>query len=101
MIKIIRSPSPENEVKEFLGKPFSEMIKFVVDIQQEILALGGELHADGESVLLEQGSQQADLWGGNYYPARPGEKRIEYTSLINIRPSAGNSSWLISDETLK
>ena len=36
----------------------------------EVAAVGGELHADAEALLLEQGSQQKDLWGANYYPGR-------------------------------
>jgi len=35
------------------------------------------------------------------YPFRDGEERIEYTSLINIRPSAGNRGMEIQDEAIK
>ena len=31
------------------------------------MAVGGELHADEEQVLIEQGTAQADLWGINLY----------------------------------
>jgi len=49
---------------------FGDMVKYVVDVERGVVALGGELHADAEQVLLEQGSRQADLWGANYYPGR-------------------------------
>lgn len=52
-------------------------------------------------MLLAQGSQQADLWGANYYPDRSPEDCIEYTSLINIRPAQGNRSMLIADEAIR
>jgi len=78
--------------KSLLGKPFEKMIKFVVDVEKGKIALGGEMHADAEKELLEQGSSQKDLWGANFYPLNPLEQRIEYTSLINIRPSANNLS---------
>src|SRR2546430_17554646 len=69
---------------------FGDMVKYVVDVERGVVALGGELHADAEQVLLEQGSRQADLWGANYYPGRGREGCIEFTSLINIRPARGN-----------
>ena len=36
-------------------------IKTVVDIRQQILADGGEMHSDCEGILLDNGSQQADI----------------------------------------
>ena len=101
MIKIIRERISEAELKEFLGKPYSDMIKFVVDIQDGVIALGGELHADAEALLLEQGCKQSDLWGGNYYPLREREKKIEYESMINIRPSEKNYSTEVKDPQIR
>ena len=101
MIKIIRERITEAELKEFLGKPFKEMIKFVVDVRREVAAFGGEMHADAEKVLLEDGARQADLWGGNIYPERPEKQRLEWNSLINIRPSAGNFSMDVQNEEIK
>ena len=101
MIKVIRDRITEEELREFLGKPYSEMVKFVVDIRKDFMALGGALHADGEALLLDEGSSQSDLWGGNIYPARSKDNCIEYVSLINIRPSAGNSSTQVQDEAIR
>lgn len=100
MIEIIKEKIIESELREFLNHPFPEMIKFVVDVEKEILALGGELHADAEAVLLEADSEQKDLWGGNIYPDVKGEK-LEFDSLINIRPSQNNRSLNIQDQFLK
>lgn len=66
------------------------MVKYVVDVRRGFAAVGGELHADAEALLLENGSRQADLWGANYYPGLGEEQCIEYTSLINISPARGN-----------
>ena len=74
------------------------MIKIVVDIRRRFLSGGGEMHADCESVLSEDGSEQDDLWGANGYPA---EQRIEFESLINIRTRLGNMNILIQDEELR
>jgi hypothetical protein len=77
---------------------YETMIKIVVDIRQRILSGGGEMHADCESVLLESGSEQDDLWGANWYSD---EQRIAFESLINIRPRLGNRSILIQDENIR
>ncbi len=78
-----------SDLERFRNAPFENMIKFVVDVRLRRIALGGEMHADAEGTLLRAGSDQADLWGGNLWPwDRP--TRIEYISLINIRPSVNN-----------
>ncbi|MFH0972839.1 MAG: DUF5674 family protein, partial [Patescibacteria group bacterium] len=64
-IQIIKEKISNKELKSFLGKPFDDMVKFVVDIEKKIVALGGELHVDAEQILLESGSKQQNLWGGN------------------------------------
>jgi hypothetical protein len=62
------------------------------------MAVGGELHSDEEALLLEQGSDQRHLWGINIYPALPQLERVEFDSLINVRPSQGNRSRGVDDE---
>ena len=80
---------------------FGDMIKYVVDVERRLAAVGGELHADAEQLLLQIGSRQADLWGANYYPGKGQDDCIEYTSLINIRPAQGNRSMLIADPAIR
>ncbi len=80
---------------------FGNLIKAVVDVQRQIMAVDGELHADEEALLLEQGSRQADLWGINIYPDLPEGDRIEFDSMINIRPSHGNRSRGVDDPTVR
>jgi len=80
---------------------FDDMVKYVVDVERRLAAVGGELHADAEQILLQAGSRQSDLWGANYYPGLGPEGCIEYTSLINIRPAQGNRSMLIADPLLR
>jgi hypothetical protein len=74
------------------------MIKLAVDIEQEILAGGGELHADCERALLENGSQQADIWGADWYLE---VKRVGFESLINIRPRQQNRVMDIQDPVIR
>jgi hypothetical protein len=85
------------ELRHLVDLFFEDMVKYVVDVRRGVAAVGGEMHADGEEVLLADGSRQADLWGANYYPGRGREECIEYTSLINIRPAQGNRSMEIQD----
>jgi len=84
-----------------LAERFEEMVKYVVDVERRLIAIGGEMHSDAEQVLLEAGSRQADLWGANYYPGRGREGCIEYTSLINIRPASGNRGMELHDPALR
>lgn len=97
MIHTLREKASLAQVREMLQE-HKTMIKIVVDIRQRILSGGGEMHADCESVLLENGSEQDDLWGANLYPS---EQRIEFESLINIRPRLGNRSIILQDENLR
>lgn len=100
-IRFINQPISNDELRAFLGNPFSDMVKFVVDIEKEVIALGGELHADAEEVLLAHGCKQENLWGANVYPDQTGDDRLEYTSLINIRPSQHNRSMEIQDAKIR
>jgi uncharacterized protein DUF5674 len=100
-IVIVRDRMPRDELARLVRLLFGDMVKFVVDIERGIAAVGGELHADAEATLLENGSRQEDLWGANYYPGTGPEGCLEYTSLINIRPSAGNPSMEIADAAIR
>ena len=80
---------------------FNELMKVVVDINRGILAIDAEMHADLENLLLENGSQQQDLWGANVYPNRINDDFIEYTSFINIRPNQKNRSMEIQDNDIR
>lgn len=67
-------------------------------IDRDIMAIGGELHADEEATLLDDGSAQANLWGINLYPAVFGTPEwLEFDSMINVRPRLGNRSRDVED----
>jgi hypothetical protein len=100
-IEIISTRVSFEDLKELAKESFGDMIKAVVDIQLRNIALGGELHADAESKLLENGSLQENLWGINIYINKNKEGRIIYQSFINIRPKQNNRSMLIEDKQLQ
>jgi len=99
-ISILDKRISNQELRAFLGSPFPTMVKFVVDVNRHLVALGGELHADAEELLLTRGSRQADLWGGNIYPDEADEKKIVFESLINIRPPL-NRSLIVQDPVIQ
>lgn len=101
-VVVITDKISKKEIVELSNKRFGDMVKGVVDISKGVMALGGELHADEEQVLLDCGSSQKDLWGINIYHAMPHEEWVEFDSMINIRPSQGNLSRSVeSDEVRK
>lgn len=91
-IIVIRTSMRKADLNTMAQQQFGDMVKAVVDVEQCIMAIGGELHSDEEAILLEQGSLQKNLWGINLYPERPLPEWIEFDSMINVRPSGGNRS---------
>ena len=91
-IKIIEEPVKISELKTIAEQGFGDMVKAVVDVEKEIMAVGGELHADAEAVLAEQGSKRENVWGVNLYPEKSGADWLEFSSMINIKPHSGNRS---------
>ena len=100
-IQIIRTAITRAELSSAAESQFGDMVKGVVDVQRRLLAIGGELHSDEESDLLEDGSEQNDLWGINLYPAEAGDDWIEFDSMINIRPALNNRSRDVEDPALR
>ncbi len=91
-IILVRASVTKAVLNTMAKQQFGDMVKAVVDIEQGIMAIGGELHSDEEALLLEQGSRQRNLWGINLYPEHPVSEWIEFDSMINVRPSGGNRS---------
>ncbi len=91
-IKIIKDkPVTRNELKEIAAQAQWEAVKAVVDIGQEIMAIGGVMHAEEEVQLMEvMGSKRDHTWGVNLYPERWGDKFIEFDSMVNIKVWLGN-----------
>ena len=85
------------QLKEIASKGFGNLVKAVVDIDKNILVIDAELLSDQESLLLSKGSKQEDLWGINIYPDLEIENRIEFDSMINLRPSQNNYSRGVED----
>ncbi len=100
-MKIVDSPVPLRDLASMAEGGFGDLVKAVVDVERGIMAVDGELHSDEEALLLEDGSEQRHLWGINIYPALEGADRVEFDSLINVRPSQSNRSRSIVDPEIR
>lgn len=75
--RIYKENLPSLEGKMYYND--SEMVKAVADLSKEIIALNAEMHYELEQMLLDNGSNQKDLYGFNIYF----DGEIEYDSIIN------------------
>jgi hypothetical protein len=100
-MKILDEPITVDELKMIATDTFGDLVKAVVDLQRGLVAIDAELHSDLEALLLDNGSKQGDLWGINFYPGLDGADLIEFDSMINMRPSQGNMSRGVDDETVR
>jgi hypothetical protein len=97
MMHLLRDKATPEQVREML-LDHKVMIKIVVDVRRHVMMGGGDMHYDGEQLLLEDGSDPDDLWGANWYPDR---QVIEFEALINIRPRLGNPMMVLQDPNLR
>lgn len=100
-MRIVKSISV-TELQEMADKMYGTLVKADVDVIKKLLLVDMEMHADGEAHLLENGSQQNDLWGINLHPDKFGSDNfIEFDSMINIRPRQSNPSRDVLDEEVR
>ena len=97
MVHVIRSKATPEQMIEML-EALDNYVKLAVDIRRGTLAGGGVMHADCESALLDDGSQQEDVWGADWAPA---SQQVTFESLINIRPRQDNRSLDIQDAGIR
>ena len=97
-LHIIEKPITKAELKKIVEERFGNLVKGAVDIEQEILVLGGELHVDEMTELIEKfQSKSNNIWGINLYPDKSGDDMIEFDSMINLKPNHGNRSRGVDD----
>jgi len=100
-VEIISRSMEIADLERMAAATFGNMVKAVVDVDRELLAVDGELHSDLEALLIDDGSRQQSLWGINLYPAMTGDDFVEFDSMINMRPSQGNMSRGVEDERIR
>lgn len=100
-MNIIADNISRKELSAIAAKLFGDMVKAVVDVEKQSIAIDAELHSDLEALLLESGSRQEDLWGINLYPELQGDGLIEFDAMINMKPSQGNRSRGVDNEKIR
>lgn len=99
---IIKNKITQEELKKLAENSYGTVIKVAVDVKKEILAAGGEWHSEEQDILVkEEKSDAAEIWGTNFHPFEIGDRRIEYISLINLKPEIGHKRMEIDDPTLR
>lgn len=73
-------------------------VKLAVDIRENMLAGGGEFHADCEAALIIRGCKQEYIWGADWIPDT---QELNYEALINIRPRQKNPSTTVLDLSIR
>jgi len=97
VIHIVRHRATSAMMSQMM-QSLGSYVKLAVDVRREVLAGGGELHADCEQVLLEDGSRQEDIWGADWLPF---SQEVQFEALINIRPRQNNFSMTIQDAAIR
>lgn len=97
MLLVIKRKATPEEIKQ-MAEDLDGYIKLVVDVEQGILAGGGERHVDAEQKLLQEGSKQENLWGGGIDTET---LEIDYNSVINLRPRQENPSRDILSQEIR
>ncbi|MDR1018218.1 MAG: DUF5674 family protein [Lachnospiraceae bacterium] len=79
-MNILKDKISKEKLLEY-NKYFSYMVKGVLDIEKELVAINADLHSDLEELLLDNGSDNRNLYGFNILFD---DFEIEYDSIINI-----------------
>ncbi len=100
--KIIKDTITLDELRSLALEQYGNIIKAVVDVEQGIMGVGGELHVDIQSLLIEKEHARGDTtWGINLYLEKTGDEFIEFDSMINLKPLLGNRTRDVGDEAVR
>jgi hypothetical protein len=101
-MKLVEKNISLSELKLISENMYEKLVKAVVDVTKEIMIVDAPFHTDQKLFLLENGSEQAHLWGINLHPEKaPDASWIEFDSMINLRPSSGNRTRGIDNQEIK
>lgn len=101
VMEIVRTSVPLTYLRSIASKEFGIVVKAVVDVDRELMAINADMHADLERFLIENESNQHSLWGIYLWPEKTGDSFLELGALTNIRPRNNNFSRDVEDETVR
>ena len=100
--RIVKNTITRAELSALAHEQYGDIIKVVVDVDQGIVGVGGELHVDIQSILIEKEGARGDTtWGINLYLEKTGDNFIEFDSMINLKPALGNKTRGVEDEKIR
>ncbi len=101
-MEIIKDKISIQKLKETAEKMFGNLVKAMVDVEKEIMAVDAPMHADLLELLIDkENSEPKNLWGINIYPAKTGDDFIEFDSIMNFKPGLGNRTRGVEDENVR
>jgi len=101
-MKIVKDKISIVELEEMAKKMFGNLVKAVIDVEKEIMAVDCELHSDAQEFLIEkEGSESRNIWGINIYPEKNGDELIEFDSMINLKPAFNNRIRGVDSEEIR
>jgi len=101
-MEIVKDKISTSKLKEMAEKMFGDLVKAMVDIEKEIMAVDAPMHADLLELLIErENSEPKNLWGINIYPKKTGDDFIEFDSIMNLKPDLGNRTRGVEDENIR
>ena len=101
-MKIVKESIDITELKEMAKNMHGNLVKAMVDVQKEIIAIDAPLHADVMEFLIEQENcESKNLWGINFYPDLTGDNFIEFDSMMNLKPALGNMTRGVGDQRVR
>jgi len=97
MALVIVDKNITKEDIESSREDYPEYIKITADLEQEIVILGGEYHADAEKILVEKfGSKRSNIWGGGYNLT---SNTFEVNAILNLKPATNDSLEILEPKT--
>lgn len=97
-MKIVKNTIEITKMKEMAAKMHGELVKVIVDIEKNIIAVDAPMHSDLLELLVqEENSEPQNLWGINIHPDKTGEDFIEFDSMMNLKPGLGNKSRYVEN----
>jgi len=101
-MKIVKDNIKISELQEMAKNMFGNLVKAVVDVKKEIIAVDAPLHSDLMEFLIEaEVSEPKNLWGINFYPDMEKDNFIEFDSMINLKPGLGNRTRGIENQEVR
>lgn len=97
--RIVKDRITREELRSLAREQYGDIVKAVVDIAQGIMGVGGELHVDIQSIMIEKEHLRGDTtWGINLYVDKTGDDFVEFDSMINLKPMSGNRTRGVEDK---